>query len=127
MGARIVMGGAFLVFGLNGFAHFLPTPEPPPKAAAFATALVSTGYMIPLIVGTQVFSGALLLGGVTVPLALVLIAPVLVNILCFHLFLDPAGIGPGLVLAVCWVILVRAHWSKLRALLGKQLPPTGGG
>ena len=118
MGARIVMGAAFLVFGLNGFAHFLPTPEPPPKAAAFAAALASTGYMIPLIFGTQVMSGALLIGGVTVPLALVLIAPVLVNILCFHLFLDPAGIGPGLVLAVCWVILVRAYWPKLRVLLG---------
>jgi len=118
MGARIVMGAAFLVFGLNGLAHFLPMSEPPPKAAAFASALASTGYMIPLISLTQIFAGALILGSVAVPLALVLIAPVLVNILCFHFFLDPAGIGPGLVLAGCWVFLVRAYWSKLRGLLG---------
>jgi len=114
--ARILMGAAFFVFGLNGFLHFLPNPDPPPKAAEFLKALEATRYMIPLISGTQVLVGALLVTGVAVPLALVMAAPLLVNIVAFHVFILPAGIAPGLVLTACELVLARACWSRLRPL-----------
>src|SRR5215813_3269063 len=86
--ARILMGLGFLVFGLNGFLQFIPQPKAPPPQAAmdFAGALMKTGYMMKLIAGTQVVVGALLLLNLFVPLALTLIAPVIVNILAFHIF-----------------------------------------
>jgi len=99
--ARLALGTIFFVFGLNGFFHFLPQPAPPPPAMAFAVALVQTGYMFPLIKGTEVLAGLLLLSGRYVPLALLLLAPIVVNILGFHLFLAPAGLViPFLVLAL---------------------------
>ena len=87
--ARILLGLVFFVFGLNGFLHFMPNPPPAPPAAQFFGALFATGYMIPIIFATQVVGGALLLLGVAVPFALVILAPVIVNILAFHCFLSP--------------------------------------
>ena len=90
--ARLLLGLTFLVFGLNGFLHFLPQPPaPPPAAGAFFGALYATGYMLPLLKGTEVLAGALLLSGLFVPLALTLLAPVIVNIVAFHLFLAPGN------------------------------------
>jgi uncharacterized membrane protein YphA (DoxX/SURF4 family) len=88
--ARILLGLVFLVFGLNYFVPFLPTPPMEGPAAAFAGALFATGYMFPLIKGIEVLAGALLLAGRFVPLALLLLAPIVVNIAAFHVFLTPA-------------------------------------
>ena len=108
--ARILMGLLFLVTGLNGFGHFLPEPSNMPQgAAAFGAALMNTGYMFPLIMGTQTIVGVLLLVTRFVPLALVLIAPVVVNIIGFHVFLAPAGIGPGVVVMGLEIYLVWAY------------------
>src|SRR4051794_25031235 len=85
--ARVLMGLVFFVFGLNGFLHFIPQPKTMPEgAAAFGGALMKTGYMFPMIFVTQVLVGALLLSNRFVPLALALIAPVVVNIIAFHIF-----------------------------------------
>src|SRR5271165_1069257 len=82
--ARLLMGLLFLVFGLNGFLHFIPQPKDMPEGvAAFSGALAKTGYMFPMVMGTQVLAGVLLLLNRFVPLALALIAPVIVNIIAF--------------------------------------------
>src|SRR5580704_16454616 len=94
--ARVLMGLAFVVFGLNKFLQFLTLPPFPEKAGAFFGALLATGYMIPLVAVTEIVSGALLVIGRFVPLALVMITPVVVNILLFSAFLDPAGSAAGL-------------------------------
>jgi uncharacterized membrane protein YphA (DoxX/SURF4 family) len=114
--ARILMGALLLVTGLNGFLHFLPNPPMPPRAQALMTALVESGYFMQLVMVTQVVGGALLLTGVAVPLALVLLAPILVNIVFFHLMLAPEGIVPGLVLCACALVLARAYWPRFRGL-----------
>ena len=86
---RLALGTLFFVFGLDGFLHFMPHPPMPEAAGQFAGALFATGYMFPLIKGTEVVAGALLLGGRFVPLALTLLAPVIVNIALFHIVLAP--------------------------------------
>ena len=97
--ARVLLGLLFFVFGLNGFLHFMPNPPPTPAAGAFFGALIATHYMFFLIFGTQVVGGALLLLGVAVPFALVILAPVVVNILFFHIFLSPDLLPMALVVA----------------------------
>src|SRR5260370_17476315 len=90
IGARIMMGLIFFVFGLNGFLHFIPQPKEMPEVAGeFFGALMKTGYFLPLMFGTQLLVGVLLLLNRFVPLALALIAPVVVNIFLFHLFFLP--------------------------------------
>ncbi|WP_437964433.1 DoxX family protein [Sorangium sp. So ce260] len=96
--ARTLLGLVFVVFGLNGFLQFLPQPPAPEAAARFGGALAATGYMFPLIKGTEVVAGALLLSNRYVPLALALLAPIVVNIVAFHTFLTPPN-------PVAWVLL----------------------
>jgi uncharacterized membrane protein YphA (DoxX/SURF4 family) len=117
--ARILMGLGFTVFGLNGFFHFIPEPKNamPEAAAAFAGALMKTGYMFPLIMGTQLLVGILLLINRFVPLALLLIAPILVNIIAFHACLQPAGLPPGLVLTALELYLAWCYRDAFRPLL----------
>jgi uncharacterized membrane protein YphA (DoxX/SURF4 family) len=87
--ARVVLGAIFLVFGANGFLQFLPAPELTPASGAFFGALAAAGYLLPLLKATEVVAGALLLSNRAVPLALVLLAPIVINIAGFHLWLQP--------------------------------------
>lgn len=93
--ARFLLGSVFFVFGLNGFLNFIPAPAEgiPAGAMAFGGALMKTGYMFPLIKGTEVVAGALLLANRYVALALAILAPVIINIVAFHAFLAPDGMG----------------------------------
>jgi uncharacterized membrane protein YphA (DoxX/SURF4 family) len=117
--ARILMGLVFFVFGLNGFLHFLPQPPMPEGPRAFFGALVKTGYMIPLIAGTQTLVGALLLLNRFVPLALALIAPVIVNIVAFHIWLAPSGMGMAILVLALELYLA---WSYRGAFLPMLVP-----
>jgi uncharacterized membrane protein YphA (DoxX/SURF4 family) len=123
--ARVLMGLMFLVFGLNGFLNFIPPPKTPmPEAAvAFAGALVKTGYMMRLLMGTQLLVGALLLLNRFVPLALALIAPIIVGIITFHVFLAPASIGPGIAVLVLELYLAWAYRNAFRPMLAAKPRP----
>jgi putative oxidoreductase len=102
--ARYLMGLLFTLFGLNGFFNFLPATPLPPQAVQFFTILVTSHYMLPIFV-LQLVCGILFLINRYVPLALALIAPVIVNILLFHLTMNPSGIVPGAIAAICWLIV----------------------
>lgn len=123
--ARVLMGLLFLVFGLNGFLHFIPEPKTPmPEGAmAFAGALMKTGYMFGLIAGTQLLVGVLLLCNCFVPLALALIAPVIVNIIAFHVFLAPTGTAPGIIVLVLECYLAWSYRAAYRPMLRMKVSP----
>jgi hypothetical protein len=124
--ARLALGAIFTVFGLNGFLHFIPMPAPTGLAAVFMGGLGATGYMFPLIKGAEVLTGALLLSNRFVPLALTILAPIVVNIVAFHLFLAPAGLALPLVTAALGVYLAyteRAIFSPFfRARSNEPIP-----
>lgn len=119
---RILLGLLFLVMGLNGFFHFLPAPASiPPKAGAFFGAMMATGYLIPLVSGTQVVAGVLLLINRFVPLALVILAPVIVNIICYHIFLSPTmGLPLAAVALVLELYVAWAYREVFRPLLAAR-------
>jgi uncharacterized membrane protein YphA (DoxX/SURF4 family) len=114
--ARVLLGLVFFVFGLNGLHPFMPNPPAPPAAAAFFGALLSTHYMFFLIFGTQVLGGALLLLGIAVPFALLILAPVIVNIVFFHIFLSPDLLPMALVVAAIELFLAWRHWVAFAPL-----------
>jgi hypothetical protein len=122
-GARIVLGLVFFVFGLNGFLHFLPQPPLPAAAGAFMGGLAGAGYMFPLIKGTEVLAGALLLSNRFVPLALTLLAPVVVNIVLFHTMLAPPNPVTALVL-LGEVFLAWSYRSAFAPMLRARVAPT---
>jgi len=122
--ARLIQGGLFLLFGLNGFFNFLPQPPPPAAAANFAGALFATGYMIPLIKGTEIAPALLLLSNRFVPLALAIIAPVIVNIVAFHAFLAPAGLALPLLLLATELVLAFGYRDAFAPMLKARVTPT---
>src|SRR5438477_1745787 len=89
--ARIGLGLVFMVFGFNKLLHFLPQPPISGPPAEFFGALFATGYMLPLLATTEIVAGLMLLSGRFVPLAVALLAPVIVNIVGFHIFLAKGG------------------------------------
>src|SRR5262245_18643356 len=107
--ARLLLGLLFLVFGLNAFLNFLNMgPMPSGLAGQFMGALYLSHY-IWVVAALQVIGGVLLLVGRYVPLALVLLGPVIVNILLYHLFLSLAGIPLAIVVAILWFIVFYAY------------------
>lgn len=119
---RVLLGLAFLVFGLNGFLHFFAPPPPGmPAAAAFAAALGNSGYVMPLMSAFMVIAAVMLLAGRFVPLAIALLTPILVNIVAFHLFLDPAGTGFGLVLSIMAAVIAWAHRDAYKPMLAAKV------
>ena len=122
---RVLLGLLLFVPGLNGFLNFLPPPSTPiPEgAAAFAGALLNTGYMFPLIKGTEVLTGSLLLSNRFVPLALALAAPVVVNIVAFHAFLAPDGMAIPLALLALELALAWSYRTVYRPMLGLRVRP----
>ena len=101
--ARILLGLTFLIFGINGLVQFIEFPTPSGVARQFMSALVISHESV-VIMGLQVVGGALLLSNRFVPLALFVLAPMMLNILFFHFFMDPGGIPRALVVLVLWVL-----------------------
>ncbi len=113
--SRILLGFVFVFFGANGILHFMNPPMPPSDAATFATILTEHKYMT-FVALLQVIGGLLLLVGRFVPLGLTILAPILVNILLFHIFLLPQGIVPGLVCSLLEIFLIWAYRLSFRGL-----------
>ncbi len=120
------MGLMFFVFGLNGFLNFIPPPKEgmPEGAMAFAGAMMKTGYLMQLIKGTEVIVGLLLLLNRFVPLALALIAPVVVNIVAFHAFLAPSGLCMAIVILFLELYLAWAYRAAYRPMLAARVTPS---
>jgi putative oxidoreductase len=118
--ARFLLGLVFLVFGLNGFLHFIPAPPPPPgPAGQFSGALLASHYFL-VVSALQVAGGLLLLVNRYVPLALVLLGPVIVNILCFHLLMYRTGLPMAILVAILWGILFLRHRQYFSGIFAQR-------
>lgn len=122
---RILMGLLFLLGGLNYFFHLFDQPKDPlpEQAMAFADALAKTGYMMPLVMGTQLLVGVLLVTGLFVPLALALIAPIIVGIVTFHVYLAPKGMPMAVGVVLLELFLVWAYRGAFRPMLAIRAKP----
>lgn len=113
---RILLGLIFFVFGLNGLHPFMPQPQMSPVAGQFFGGMAATRYMIPLIFLTQVTGGILLLAGILVPLALLLLAPVILNIFLFHAFVAPEGLPVAIIVVALEVWLAFSYRDRFAPL-----------
>jgi putative oxidoreductase len=115
--SRLLLGLIFLVFGLNGFLHFIPMPPPTGVAGQFFGAIFASNYYV-VIFGIQVLGGLLLLINRFVPLTLVLLGPIIVNIFFFHTLMAPAGLPLAIVVVILWSILAvrnKQHFAGIFA------------
>ena len=122
--ARTLLGLILVVFGSNMFLHFIPMPPPPEGPARdFMTALFVSHYLN--VVGAlQVVGGLLLFTGRWVPLGLTLVGPVIVNIICFHALMSPAGLPMAISVATLAMFLLWRHRGNFAGLLKAPADPT---
>lgn len=113
---RYLLGVGLLLFGLNKFFHFMPAPMMPEDATNFMSSLQASGYVLYVVGLLEVFVAVLLLLNKWVPFALLLLAPISVNIVLFHLFLDVSDILGALIIALLNVILIYKHWKAYKPL-----------
>jgi uncharacterized membrane protein YphA (DoxX/SURF4 family) len=104
---RVITGLMMLLFGLDKLMPFMPHPPADPAGVAFKEALVATGYFFKFVGLSEIFVGAALLSGYFIPLALLVMAPLCIHFILYHIFLDPANIAgalmvTGLGLFIAW-------------------------
>jgi putative oxidoreductase len=122
--ARFLLGFIFLVFGLNGFLHFIPASLPSGTAGQFVGALFVSNYLVVVFL-FQLIAAILLLINRYVPLALTLLAPVIVNILLFHILMAPTGLLLAIIVAVLWTIVFLSVRSAFAGLWQQRVPVQG--
>lgn len=122
--ARFLLGLIFLVFGLNGFLHFIPASLPSGTAGQFVGALFVSNYLVVVFL-FQLISAVLLLINRYVPLALTLLAPIIVNILLFHILMAPSGLSLAIVVAVLWIVVFFGVRSAFCGLFQPRVPAEG--
>jgi uncharacterized membrane protein YphA (DoxX/SURF4 family) len=106
--ARILLGLVFVVFGLNGFLNFIKGPLPSGLAGQFLGALMQSHFVL-VVSAVELAGGVLLLVNRYVPLALVLLGPVIVNIFFYHLLMDRSGLIIAIVVIILWGLIALRH------------------
>ena len=120
---RLLLGVMFLVFGLNGFLNFIPAPKDlPPDLVTVSTGLMKGGYMT-VVSATEILVALLLLTNLFVPLALALLAPIVVGIITFHIAIAPATIVPGIVVLMMELYLAWSYRVSFRPMLQAKVSP----
>jgi uncharacterized membrane protein YphA (DoxX/SURF4 family) len=109
--ARVLLGLIFAVLGSNAFLHFIPMPPMQGQAGAFIGALINSGYIYPIAL-LQVVGGLLLLIGRFIPLGLTLLVPVIVNIMLYHIFLDPSGLPMAILISILALFLLWVYRDR---------------
>lgn len=121
--ARTLLGLGFVVFATNYFVPFLPASEPPPAdALPFLGAFAGSGFLT-FVKLVELGAGLLLLSNRFVPLALALLAPILVGITLFHALLAPAGIVVPLVLVALELALAWSYRDAFASMLRARVEP----
>ena len=124
--ARILTGLMFTVFGINGLMMFILgkgfIPAPPPEGVMLTimTGFLATKYLMILVKLLEVIAGILLLLNLYFNFALLLLGPIVVNILCIHLFVVPEGIPVAIITTILYGILFFSRWEKAKIIFEKN-------
>ena len=115
--ARCVLGLILFVMGFNYYLNVLPMAEMTPQGGLFISTLINTGYLFTIVKVIEIFAGVLLLANRYINFAVVIIAPVIVNIVLFHLFLETSGLIMAVIVAVAYGVVLNSRKRSLSGLL----------
>lgn len=117
---RYLMGLIFLVFGLNGFLNFIPTPPMEGALGTFMGGLAASGYFFPLLKSTEIIAGVLLLSGFYVPLAIAVLGPITLNIFFVHAAMEPSGLPIAIFVFLGNLFLAYAYRENFKGIFQKK-------
>ena len=121
--SRFLLGFIFLVFGLNGFLHFIPMPPPSGVAGQFLGSMFVTKYLL-FVFAIQLIGGVLLLINRYVPIALTILGPIIVNILLFHVLMNPADIALAVFVTIFWGVVFVSMRSAFAGIFQARAETT---
>lgn len=113
--SRYLLGLAYLVFGLNYFFNFIPTPEFHSPAKEFMGILFTTNFMLTVKI-IEISCAVLLLIGLFPRLAAVILMPISVNILLFHTLIEQASPIVGIVLVSVNFLILVGYFEDFKAV-----------
>ena len=116
---RIIFAVALILFGIVGFSGVMSDPGFTGKAGEFFSSLYYSGYLMHSVYFIKIVSGLLMLLSAYKLIGLIMALPITINIVTFHLFLDPAGIAIGAVLLVVNLFLIYTNRSVYNHLILK--------
>lgn len=120
IGLRVLLGLLFLMSGVSYFfVKEMPTQSLTPAAQQFMAGLIATGYFLPLLKASEAVAGLMLLFKRSTPLALLILAPIVLQILCFNIFVDQTALIMGIVIFVVTIFLAWYNWEKYKGLFEK--------
>lgn len=114
--ARTLMGLLFLFASITYFFKLITPPVPTGAMKVFSEGLQAAVYFMPTLMATELLCGLAFLTGRFVPLASVLIAPLIVNIVGVHVFLDRAGLPIAIFLVLANGLVAYYHRDSYRPL-----------
>jgi putative oxidoreductase len=114
---RSLLGLIFVVYGVNYFVPLVALPPTSPEGQELIDAFAASGFFLPLLRITQLVAGVALLANRYVPLALVILAPVVLNIVLYDIVLDPAGLPMGILLLALQSFLGWAYCDDYEKIL----------
>ncbi|HRH45565.1 MAG TPA: DoxX family membrane protein [Pyrinomonadaceae bacterium] len=114
---RVLMGLLFIFGSVTYFLNLIPQPELTGNLKIFNDGVNASGYLMTLIKATELVCGVAFVTGRFVPLASVIIAPIIINIFFIHLFLDKTGLPIAIFLILANSFLAYANWEKYKPLL----------
>ncbi|MFN8391327.1 MAG: DoxX family membrane protein [Bdellovibrionota bacterium] len=117
---RTLMGLLFIFASVTYLFNLMPQPELTGATKVFMDGMLATGYMMTLIKITELVCGLAFVSGFYVPLASIVIAPVIVNIFLFHLFVDRSGLPVAIFLVFANAFLAYTNWDRYRPVLAAK-------
>jgi uncharacterized membrane protein YphA (DoxX/SURF4 family) len=110
--ARIFLGGIFVISGLNGFFHFIPSTAMPGSPMAFLSSMVSTGDFFYVIKFFEIILGTMMLAGIFMPIVLIMMFPISMNIFMFHMTTGHGGIPMAMIMIIAHIYMLYMHREK---------------
>ena len=113
---RTLMGLLFLFASISVLFNLVPQPELTGNTKIFMDGMIASGYLLTFTKVTELVCGVAFVTGYFVPLAAIIISPVILNILFFHIFVDNAGLPVAIFLVLANSFLGYAYWYAFKPL-----------
>lgn len=121
---RTLVGLLFLFASVSYFLDLIPVPPMEGPMKTFNEGLAASGYFMTLLKTTELVSAILLLVGRFVPLALVILSPIIINILMVHIFLERSGLPVAIFLVIANIFLAYGYRDAFKPLLTAKYEPS---
>ena len=116
LGIQVISGLMLVVFGLNGFLHFMPMREPPVEMGKYLGALFATGFIFPIVATIELVTGIAYVTNKFAPLMAIIVMPIMINAFLSHLFLDLAGIGASMFIVIATIVVIVRFKNRYREI-----------